>query len=85
MADGAGTYYDLLARDPDVVKVVLLLTGSVEGMKAQTVDYLSESCCAVLCIALLRCAALCCAVAGSQCSGARPLANTRCIMPLPPH
>lgn len=31
-----------LAQDSDVVKVVLLLTGSVEGMKAQTVEYLSE-------------------------------------------
>ena len=29
-------------QDPDIVKVVLLLTGSVEGMKAQTVEYLSE-------------------------------------------
>ncbi|PSC73956.1 flagellar outer dynein arm heavy chain gamma [Micractinium conductrix] len=38
--DGEATYYDLLTQDPDIVKVVLLLTGSVEGMKAQTVEYL---------------------------------------------
>ncbi|KAL4452763.1 hypothetical protein ABPG75_008425, partial [Micractinium tetrahymenae] len=38
--DGEATYYDLIAQDSDVVKVVLLLTGSVEGMKAQTVEYL---------------------------------------------
>ena len=52
---GAGTYYDLLARDPDVAKVVLLLTGSVEGLKAQTADYLGECwvCCAVPCRAVL--------------------------------
>lgn len=30
------------AQDPNVVEVVLLLTGSVEGMKAQTAEYLSE-------------------------------------------
>lgn len=36
------TYYDQLAADADVVKVVLLLTGGIEGMKAQTVEYLSE-------------------------------------------
>lgn len=34
------TYYDLIAKDPDVVKVVLLLTGSLEGMKAATTDFL---------------------------------------------
>lgn len=35
------TYYDLIAKDPDVVKVVLLLTGSIEGMKMSTTEYLS--------------------------------------------
>lgn len=40
--DPGATYYDLLAADADVVKVVLLLTGSIQGMKAQTVEYLGE-------------------------------------------
>ena len=36
------TYYDLIAKDPDIVKVVLLLTGSIEGVKLSTTEYLSE-------------------------------------------
>ncbi len=35
------TYYDLIAKDPDIVKVVLLLTGSIEGMKLSTTQFLS--------------------------------------------
>jgi dynein heavy chain len=33
-------YYDLIARDKEVVKSVLLLTGTVEGVKQQVAEYL---------------------------------------------
>ncbi|CAD7698753.1 unnamed protein product [Ostreobium quekettii] len=36
-----GTYYDMIAKDKQVVKVVLLLTGSVEGTKQQVMQYIS--------------------------------------------
>ena len=34
-AGGAATYHEMIARDKEVVKAVLLLTGSVEGTKNQ--------------------------------------------------
>jgi dynein heavy chain len=40
MLNGPPTYYDLIARDKEVVKSVLLLTGSVEGIKSQVSEYL---------------------------------------------
>lgn len=40
MSHGPATYYDLIARDKEVVKVVLLLTGSVEGTKQQVSNHL---------------------------------------------
>jgi dynein heavy chain len=42
MISGPPTYYDLIARDKEVVKSVLLLTGSVEGVKQQVAEYLSH-------------------------------------------
>lgn len=42
MINGPATYYDLIAQDKEVVKSVLLLTGSVEGIKQQVADYLSN-------------------------------------------
>lgn len=42
MINGPPTYYDLIARDKEVVKSVLLLTGSVEGVKQQVAEYLSN-------------------------------------------
>lgn len=33
--ESAATYYELIAKDKEVVKAVLLLTGSVEGIKQQ--------------------------------------------------
>lgn len=42
MIGGPPTYYDLIARDKEVVKSVLLLTGSVEGVKQQVAEYLSH-------------------------------------------
>ena len=54
------TYYDTIAKDPDVVKVVLLLTGSLEGMKLATTDYLSER------LHFNGCFLLRCSVASSQ-------------------
>lgn len=42
MINGPATYYDLIAQDKQVVKSVLLLTGSVEGIKQQVADYLSN-------------------------------------------
>jgi hypothetical protein len=39
MSNGPPTYYDLIARDKEVVKVVLLLTGSIEGTKQQVAEY----------------------------------------------
>lgn len=41
MTNGPPTYYDLIARDKEVVKVVLLLTGSIEGTKQQVAEYMS--------------------------------------------
>lgn len=41
MPSGPLTYYDLIARDKEVVRAVLLLAGCVEGVKAQVSDYLS--------------------------------------------
>eukprot|EP00002_Diphylleia_rotans_P028875 TRINITY_DN5840_c0_g1_i3.p1 TRINITY_DN5840_c0_g1~~TRINITY_DN5840_c0_g1_i3.p1 ORF type:complete len:4482 (-),score=987.95 TRINITY_DN5840_c0_g1_i3:157-13602(-) len=34
------TFYDLIARDKAVVRMILLLTGSIEGLKKQVYDYL---------------------------------------------
>lgn len=42
MINGPATYYDLIAQDKEVVKSVLLLTGSVEGIKHQVSDYLNN-------------------------------------------
>ena len=39
---GATTYYDMIARDKEIVKVVLLLTGSIEGTKENVLDYISS-------------------------------------------
>ena len=37
--DAPATFYDLIARDKEIVKVVLLLTGSIEGAKQGVLDY----------------------------------------------
>lgn len=42
MVNGPPTYYDLIARDKEVVKSVLLLTGSVETVKQQVAEYLAK-------------------------------------------
>ena len=34
------TYYELIAADVEIVKAVLLLTGSVEGTKAEVYSYM---------------------------------------------
>lgn len=39
---GADTYYDMIARDKQIVKVVLLLTGSIEGTKESVLEYISS-------------------------------------------
>lgn len=39
---GATTYYDMIARDKEIVKVVLLLTGSIEGTKESVLEYISS-------------------------------------------
>ncbi len=39
---GAATYYDMIARDKEIVKVVLLLTGSIEGTKENVLEYISS-------------------------------------------
>ncbi|GBG77441.1 hypothetical protein CBR_g23890 [Chara braunii] len=36
------TFYDLIAADKEIVKSVLLLTGSIEGTKQQVVDYIRK-------------------------------------------
>ena len=38
---GPSTFYDMIARDKEIVKVVLLLTGSIEGTKAEVLDYIA--------------------------------------------
>ena len=40
-AAGARTFYDLIAGDREIVKSVLLLTGSIEGLKNQVMEYVS--------------------------------------------
>lgn len=42
MVNGPPTYHDLIARDKQVVKSVLLLTGSVEVIKQQVAEYLAK-------------------------------------------
>lgn len=37
--DAPATFYELIARDKEIVKVVLLLTGSIEGAKQGVLDY----------------------------------------------
>ena len=39
---GATTYYDMIARDKEIVKVVLLLTGSIEGTKESVLEYIAS-------------------------------------------
>jgi hypothetical protein len=39
--NGPPTYHDLIARDKEVVKSVLLLTGSIEHIKQQVAEYLA--------------------------------------------
>jgi hypothetical protein len=41
MVNGPPTYHDLIARDKEVVKSVLLLTGSIEHIKQQVAEYLA--------------------------------------------
>ena len=41
-ADGLTTYYDMIAQDREVVKMVLLLTGSIEGMKENVLQYIGH-------------------------------------------
>lgn len=41
MVNGPATYHDLIARDKEVVKSVLLLTGSIEHIKKQVAEYLA--------------------------------------------
>lgn len=41
-AQQPATYYELIARDKEVVKMVLLLTGSVEGTKQQVAEYTQQ-------------------------------------------
>lgn len=38
--DDRATYHDLIAREPEIVKTVLLLTGAIEGTKQQVLDYM---------------------------------------------
>lgn len=42
MVNGPPTYHDLIARDKEVVKSVLLLTGSIEHIKQQVAEYLAK-------------------------------------------
>ena len=37
---GTGSFYDEIASDIEIVKLVLLLTGSIEGVKKMVVDHL---------------------------------------------
>ena len=36
------TLYDLISEDPHIVKAVLLLAGSIDGMRQQAAEYMSE-------------------------------------------
>eukprot|EP00854_Cymbomonas_tetramitiformis_P001067 gene1068-1616_t len=36
------TFYDMITKDKEIVKVVLLLTGSIEGTKSQVMDYIGN-------------------------------------------
>eukprot|EP00887_Chlorella_sp_A99_P001633 scaffold8.g1633.t1 len=36
------SHYDLIVADPDIVKVVLLLAGSIDGMKQQAAEYMKS-------------------------------------------
>ena len=38
---GESSFYELLAKDKEIVKVVLLLTGSIEGTKLQVLEYIN--------------------------------------------
>ncbi len=38
---GPTSYYDMIARDKEIVKVVLLLTGSIEGTKQGVLEYIA--------------------------------------------
>ena len=40
--DSAPTFFDLIAREPEIVKNVLLLTGAVEGTKQQVAEYMQS-------------------------------------------
>ena len=42
-AIGTGGHYDEIASDVEIVKLVLLLTGSVEGVKKMVVEHLSRT------------------------------------------
>ena len=39
---GLATYHDMIAKDQIIVKMVLLLTGSIEGTKAQVLEYMES-------------------------------------------
>ena len=39
---GLATYNDMIAKDQIIVKMVLLLTGSIEGTKAQVLEYMES-------------------------------------------
>merc|ERR1719446_1787726 len=41
-ADDAESFFDMLAAEKEVCKLVLLLTGSIEGAKTEVIDYLDS-------------------------------------------
>jgi len=41
-AEKKATFYDMIAQDKEIVKVILLLTGSIQGTKNKVTEFLSE-------------------------------------------
>lgn len=41
-ADKKATFYDMIAQDKEIVKVILLLTGSIQGTKNKVAEFLQE-------------------------------------------
>lgn len=42
MKNGPATYYDMIARDKEIVKVILLLTGSLVAIRTKVDEYMSK-------------------------------------------
>jgi len=72
------TYHELIASDKEIVKSILRLTGSVEGVKSQVCVFTFVYCC----LNLLPC--LDCLFTNAAAAVAAAAAATASIIPLPP-